>query len=206
MEEIYRKAKDIIDSNESNGKIQPERVYEYMYALSCNKENPYDEWQYHSEEEYENATYCTCGHIIHNECRVINKVTGEMLLVGIDCIKKFFTKDLAAVFEIEKIKSTLMNDKLDQRMKYQKFCGGTKGKFKHLFRLRKNTRLYKILQDFDTSIVEYCPWYFVGDKCYVKINHKYYAKYDESEWYRLNILLSQFEKDGKIILCFHIRS
>lgn len=206
--DAYEDANMIIQENKFNGKSDPGRVYMYIQQLSTGKtlEECVKQWSIEKEIDVPDGYFCTCGHKIHYMYLMKNSITENMLISGSDCIHKFGDKRLRSEVNRARLKRFLdANMKIPVRMKYVKEVSNDRNT-RYMFKLRNGTNLYKVLSEFNTEDIKYCPWSLNknGD-CFLTLIYKYPKEYQKGEWYDIHMSMVEYDISGARVLTFYFR-
>lgn len=195
-------ALDLILDNEKNGKSIPGRLMDLAFEMSETDDQSdfLKEWTVWKVDD--EGVYCTCGHEIMYRYWIANKKTNKVLICGSECVTKFGDRRLRQEADAKRLVFSMQDSGcVSYNMKYTgHYKLIRRGKHQYTFRLRTGTKLYKALEGINGSDYDYCGFTFRNDECYIKLIHKYPAKYTKDEWYNLYISMTEIGEDTQAII------
>lgn len=206
----FEQAIAIVRNNDSNGKSTPSRIFEYIRQLSSDSTKSVTEciteWEMDRYLESDTSTYCTCGHDIHHVYIMRNTITGNMMVVGSDCIHKFGSSELNQQARNRAYEYLTNSQRQVIKMKYVDHMRNPDGTYRYRFVIKKKTRLYNILRDFPRETGQWYPWVFNSNNdCIISVKHRYRQQY-VAGWQDVPISFSILRSNGKTALYINRRA
>lgn len=177
------RATRIVRRNSRNGMPDPKRLIRYIDRLSNYDRD--SEWYISS---YTPSTidhpYCTCGREYTHQYYLTNIDTGKSLLAGSSCIRRMKDHTLTSQMGESKMEYDMRNSTVYARLRYE---GDISTDIRrHIFKVRYNTTLYKVIERLNSNNYIYKSWYRdKEDEYYLIIPCRYARTYDVGTWYMI---------------------